>query len=169
MRLGHVLGKSLAWGAKAVAASMLAAIFAIFLYQIAARYIFGWSVGWTIELNLTLWLWLVLFASAFVLRERNHVKFDLLYAAQSKTRKKLFAVLAALVIAGALLASLPATWDYVTFYKIKKSATLRWRLNYVYAIYIVFLVVVAGRYLWRAVQVARGHDLTKDERDILAD
>ncbi len=156
-------------GAKAVAAGMLAAIFGVFLYQIVARYVLGWSVGWTIELSLTLWLWLVLFAAAFTLHERDHVKFDLLYAHQSAGRKRVFAVLAALAIVVALLAALPATWDYVSFYKIKKSATLRWRLDHVFSIYIVFLVVVAARYLWRVVQVLRGRDLTRDERDILAD
>ncbi|KEO55424.1 TRAP transporter small permease [Thioclava pacifica] len=168
-RLGRKLGNGLGIGAEVVAAGMLAAIFLTFLYQITARYILGWSVGWTIELNLTLWLWLVLFSCAFVLRERDHVKFDLFFHAASPGRKKVFAILAAVAIVIAFAASLPASWDYVTFYKIKKSATLRWPLNYVYSIYIAFLVVMIARYGWRIVQILRGYDLSKDDRDILQD
>lgn len=153
----------------AVAAAMLAAIFAVFLYQIVARYILGLSVGWTIELNLTLWLWLVLFSCAFVLRERDHVKFDLLYSHVGDRPRRVFAVLSALAIVGALGAAMADTWDYVDFYKIKKSATLRWPLNEVFSIYLVFAVAIVARYAWRAVALVRGRDLSLDERDIRAD
>ena len=44
--------KGLRHAADAVAAGMLAAMFAIFLVQIAARYIFSLSLGWTVELSL---------------------------------------------------------------------------------------------------------------------
>lgn len=157
-----------------VAAGMLAAIFITFLIQIAARYVlthFGWKLelGWTIELNLTLWLWLVLFTCAFVLRERDHVKFDLIYSHVSPAKKRVFAVLAAGSIVVALVAAMPDTWDYVSFYKIKKSPTLRIRLNYVFVIYLVFAAVLILRYGWRIVDVLRGRDLSRDERDILAD
>jgi C4-dicarboxylate transporter, DctQ subunit len=163
------LFRAIRTGASAVAASMLAVIFAIFLYQIAARYLFGWSVGWTIELNLTLWLWLVLFTCAFVLQERDHVKFDLLFLMAPRPVQKVFAVAAAVAIVAALVAAMPDTWSYVSFYKIKKSATLRWPLNYVFSIYLVFAAVLVLRYAYRTLAILRGHDLTKDERVILAD
>ncbi len=38
-------------------------------------------LGWTVELCLTLWLWLVFWGSAFCLRDRDHVTFDILYLA----------------------------------------------------------------------------------------
>ncbi|MDF1619565.1 TRAP transporter small permease [Pseudothioclava nitratireducens] len=169
-RLAHIYGR----GVNVVAAGMLAAIFITFLIQIAARYVlthFGWKLelGWTIELNLTLWLWLVLFTCAFVLRERDHVKFDLIYSHVSPAKKRVFAVLAASSIVVALVAAMPDTWDYVSFYKIKKSPTLRIRLNYVFVIYLVFAAVLILRYGWRIVDVLRGRDLSRDERDILAD
>lgn len=168
------LTRFLGMGANMVAAGMLAAIFVTFLIQIAARYLltqFGiqLELGWTIELNLTLWLWLVLFACAFVLHERDHVKFDLIYSHGSMQRKRVFAVLSALSIVMALVAAMPDTWDYVSFYKIKKSPTMRIRLNYVFSIYLVFAGVIALRYGWRLIDVIRGRDLTRDDRDILAD
>ena len=44
------------------------------------------------------------------------------------------------------------TWDYITFYKIKKSATLKIRLDYVFSIYGIFLGAIILRYAWEAYQ-----------------
>jgi hypothetical protein len=40
-------------------------IFVAFIVQIALRYLFNWPVGWTTELSLAAWLWLVLWGAAF--------------------------------------------------------------------------------------------------------
>ncbi len=61
----HRILNGLRHAADAVAAGMLAAMFAIFLVQIAARYVFSLSIGWTVELSLTLWLWIVFWGAAF--------------------------------------------------------------------------------------------------------
>lgn len=166
--MGRLLS-GLTKAAEGVAAAMLAAIFATFLLQIAARYIFGWSLGWTIELSLTLWLWLVLFSCAFVLRERDHVKFDVLVGALRPGARRLCALLAAACILVAMVASVPDSWDYVTFYKIKKSAVFRIPLIWVFSIYLVFLAAIIARYGWRIVAILRGYNPDFDQRDILAD
>ncbi|WGV15022.1 TRAP transporter small permease [Fuscovulum ytuae] len=164
-RLLPVLAKA----AEGVAAGMLAAIFATFILQIVARYIFGWSLGWTIELSLSLWLWLVLFTCAFVLRERDHVKFDVLVTSLRPGARRICALLASISIFAALLASVPDSWDYVTFYKIKKSAVFRIPLIWVFSIYIIFLVAVIARYGWRIAAILRGYNPDLDQRDIMAD
>ncbi|GLQ74739.1 hypothetical protein GCM10007932_41010 [Vibrio penaeicida] len=56
--------------------------------------------------------------------------------------------LAALGIIVGFGISLAPTWDYITFYKIKKSAILKIRLDYVFSIYGVFLAVIIIRYSW---------------------
>ena len=150
-----------------VAASLLAAMFATFVVQIVARYFLlplypGINIGWTVELCLTLWLWSVFWGAAFCLREGDHVRFDMLYLAVGRRTRRGMAIAAALLIAAGLLMALPATWDYITFYKIKKSAVLRWRLDYVFSIYGVFAAVVIGRYLWRAVALMRGRPLDEE-------
>ena len=51
---------------------MLAVMFAAFLVQIVFRYPLNFPIGWTNELSVILWLWLVLFGAAFVVtRERG--------------------------------------------------------------------------------------------------
>jgi TRAP-type C4-dicarboxylate transport system permease small subunit len=132
-----------------VAAIMLGALFIVFLIQIAARYVFNAPMLWTLEACLTLWLWLVFFGAAFVLRERDHVRFDVLYVAVSTRARRAFALVSAIAIAGGFLAALPATWSYITFYQIKKSAVLNIRLDIVFSIYGIFAAVIVLRYLWR--------------------
>ncbi|UUP17000.1 TRAP transporter small permease [Nitratireductor thuwali] len=142
--------------AENVAVGMLAAMFLIFILQITARYVFRSPLGWTVELSLTLWLWLVFWGSAFVLDDRDHVKFDVIYLAVGKRMRKLFAIVSALAIIVGFAAALPDTIDYITFYKIKKSAILRIRLDYVFSIYAVFAVAVTAAYALRVVRIWRG-------------
>ncbi|MFN3973227.1 MAG: TRAP transporter small permease [Gemmobacter sp.] len=141
--------------ADAVAAGMLAAMFAVFLMQIAARYLFNLPVGWTVEVCLTLWLWLVLWGAGFCLHDRDHVKFDLLYQSVRPGTRRLFAGLSALAILVGIAAALPATWDYVDFYKIKRSATLRIPLKWIFMIYIAFCAALMLRYGWRLWRILR--------------
>lgn len=149
--------------AENVAALMLAALFATFVVQIVARYVVNASLGWTVEVCVTLWLWLIFFGAAFVLGERDHVRFDLLAEMGGERTRRILALLAAAAIAIGFIVSLPATLDYISFYRIKKSPTLRIRLDWVFGIYGVFAVAIILRYLWRAVALLRG--ATPDQLD----
>src|SRR3546814_7996479 len=102
---------------------MLAAMFAAFLLQIAFRYLLNLPIGWTSEVSAILWIWMVLWGAALVLREEEEIRFDLVYAvAGARVRRVMF-----LVAAGALLAlyavSFPAVFDYVTFMKRSEEHT----------------------------------------------
>ncbi|MCB1504942.1 MAG: TRAP transporter small permease subunit [Hyphomicrobiaceae bacterium] len=141
--------------AENVAAMLLAALFGVFIVQIVSRYVFNHPVGWALEVCLTLWLWLVLWGGAFCLDDKDHVRFDILLEAARPRVRRLFALVSAIAIVAGLLAALPATYDYVSFYKIKKSATLRIRLDVVFSVYLIFAVAVIGRYAWRALAIMR--------------
>ena len=143
-------------GAEGAAAALLAALFATFLLQIFSRYVLASTFGWTLELCLMLWVWLVFFGSAFVVRDQDHVTFDLLYLAVPRGAKRVFAMLSAAAIVIGLGASLWPTWDYIDFLAIKKSATLRIPLRAVFSIYAVFLLAVILRYAWTFIRLARG-------------
>lgn len=146
-----------------IAAIMLAALFIVFLIQIAARYVFNAPALWTLEACLTLWLWVVFWGGAFVLQEKDHVRFDVLYVAVSRNMRRAFAFVSAVAIGGGMLAALPATWSYISFYQIKRSAVLGIRLDIVFSVYAIFAVALVIRYFWRAFLVARGAD--PDELD----
>lgn len=143
-------------GADAVAVALLSAMFASFIIQIFTRYVLDAPLGWTLEVCLTTWLWVVFWDAAFGLADRDHVKFDILYLAGNIRIRRVLALLAAAAIAIGLIVSLPATYSFITFYKIKTSAVLHLRLDYVFSIYGVFAVAAVLRYLWRIVFILRG-------------
>jgi TRAP-type C4-dicarboxylate transport system permease small subunit len=144
--------------AENVAAAMLAAMFAAFVLQVAFRYLFNFPVGWTSELSVVLWLWLILWGAAFVVREGEEVRFDLLTAAAPRPVRNAMGIVAAAALIVLYGASLPASWKYVAFMKVEKSAYLKIRMDWLYSIYLVFLVAVLVRYLWRLSQLVRGRE-----------
>ena len=139
-----------------VAVLLLAAMFVAFIVQITSRYVFNHPLGWTLEVCVTLWLWAVMWGSAFCLGNDEHVRFDMLYYAVGRRARRAFAGIAALAIVVAFASALPATWSFVSFLAIKKSATLRIPLAYVFGIYLVFMAATIAVYGWRLAQILRG-------------
>lgn len=159
-----------------VAAALLAAMFVTFIIQIVSRYVLlqlfpTVELGWTLELCLTLWLWVVLWGSAFCLDDHDHVRFDILYQSASQPVRRLLALGAAIAIVVAMAKALPATYDYITFYKIKKSAVLKIRLDYVFSIYGFFAVAIIIRYSWRSLSILMGRspDVVQEGHDTLVE
>ncbi|HEX6529030.1 MAG TPA: TRAP transporter small permease subunit [Burkholderiales bacterium] len=144
--------------AENVAAGMLAVMFAAFIVQIVFRYFFNLPVGWTSELTVVMWLWLVLWGSAFVLKEKEEIRFDLIYAAVGRRARIAMAIVFSVAIVLLYGASLPASYAYVSFMKVEKSSYLKVRLDWLYSIYLVFLVAIIVRYLWLLWPLMRGRD-----------
>lgn len=142
-----------------VAVALLTAMFAAFILQIVTRYVLNDPLGWTLEACLTTWLWLVFWSSAFVLGDKDHVTFDLCYLAANRKLKRAFAIVTAAALLAGFLAALPATLDYITFYKIKKSATLRIRLDVVFSVYGFFAIAIILRSGARLLALLRGGPL----------
>jgi C4-dicarboxylate transporter DctQ subunit len=170
-----VVIRTLRHAAEGVAALMMAAIFCTFILQIFVRYAVGsqWFVstfgnvidasnfGWTVEFILALWLWTIFWGNAFVVRDRDHVTFDILYNLGSRRVRTVMTIIGALIIAVALWSSIGPTHDRMRLLRLKSSATLPVKMMPIYSIYFVFLVAVGFRYLWRAWTCARhgpGHD-----------
>ena len=152
---------------EAVAAALMAAMFGTFILQVVVRYTariewvavnMPWlqpiNFSWTLEFCLALWVWLIFWGNAFVVRNHDHVTFDILYGAVPPRVRRGFAIVTGLAIAIGLLASVSPTWDRFMVLRLKKTATLGdlfgdWiRMRDVYVIYMVFLFAVAARYLW---------------------
>jgi TRAP-type C4-dicarboxylate transport system permease small subunit len=131
-------------------------MFLAFIIQIFFRYVANFPVGWTQELSVILWLWLVLFGAAFVVREREEIRFDIIYGAVGPKARRVMCVITAVALIGLYGISLPAVVDYVTFMKVERTAYLKIRFDWLYAIYIVFVVAVIIRYIWLAWQALRG-------------
>jgi TRAP-type C4-dicarboxylate transport system permease small subunit len=133
--------------AEAVAAFLLAVIFVSFIVQIALRYLFNWPVGWTTELSLVAWLWLVLWGAAFVLRDEDEIRIDFVTSHAGPRARRVIGAVAAVCVIVLFGMSLPASYSYVTFMKVEKSSYLNIRMDILYSIYLVFAVAVVARAL----------------------
>jgi TRAP-type C4-dicarboxylate transport system permease small subunit len=138
--------------AEVVAAALLAVIFVAFIVQIALRYLFNWPVGWTTEVSLAAWLWLVLWGAAFVLKDDEEIRIDLLAERASYRTRRVIGAIGALALIVLFGMSLPASWAYVTFMKVEKSSYLGIRMDVMYSIYLVFAVAVIARSLRQLVR-----------------
>jgi C4-dicarboxylate transporter DctQ subunit len=159
----RTIGAWLARRAENIAAAMLAAMFAAFLLQIAFRYLLGLPIGWTHEISVVLWLWLVLWGAAFVVSEREEIRFDIIYGAVGPGPRRAMALVSAVAVIALYTISLPAIVDYVTFMKVERSSYLKIRFDWLFSIYIVFAVATIVRYIWIAWQAMRG--VAPDEFD----
>jgi len=150
--------------AENVVAGLLGIMFAAFLVQIIFRYIFNFPIGWSSELSVITWLYMVLLGSAFWLKESDEIRFDLISGALGpKGRRVLafFVAVAAVVLFGM---ALPATIKYVAFMKVESTSYLKIRLDVLYSVYVVFAVAVIVRYAWAIVSILRGE--APEEADI---
>ncbi|MGE3349346.1 MAG: TRAP transporter small permease [Ramlibacter sp.] len=138
--------------AEAVAVLLLSAIFVSFMVQIVMRYVFNSPVGWTTELSLACWLWLVLWGAAFVLKDDEEIRIDFIADRGGRTWRRVVGAIGAVSVIVLFGMSLPASWSYVTFMKVEKSSYLNIRMDWLYSIYIVFAVAVIARCLRRLVR-----------------
>ncbi len=131
-------------------------MFVAFIVQIVFRYFLNFPIGWTSELTVITWLWLVLWGAAFVVKESEEIRFDLVYAAAGRRTRRVMGIITGVAIVALYAVSLPATLDYVTFMKVEKTAYLKIRFDWLFSIYVIFVVAVIVRYVWILWHLLRG-------------
>lgn len=151
MRIVNLLSRAVA----ALATAAFALMFLMFIVGVAMRYLFASPLSWSDETAIILLLWSMFLATAFVLKESEHVSLDLLYAALPPTGKRFAAFLAAAGCGLLFLAVAPGTYDLITFLWRERTPGLRLRLDMVYFCFVIFVVVVGLRLVWKAAQLLR--------------
>ena len=142
-----------------VAVGLLTAMFVSFLLQIFFRYVVNQPLTWTLEANLLFWLWTVFWVSAFPLRDRDHIKFDIFYLSARPPVRRIFALISAVAMIVGFGVAFPASFDFISFMKIESSSSLHIRLDYVFSAYLLFAAAVIVRYAIRVINIARGRDV----------
>jgi TRAP-type C4-dicarboxylate transport system permease small subunit len=140
--------RTLRLAADAVACLMFVAVFTIFCIKIAARYGAHAAMAWADEVSIILFIWIVFWAASFILAEREHIRFDLIYHAMPPAVRRGMAIARALLIGGLFLYAAPATLGYIQFLWRERTPVLELRLDWVYAIFGVFVVTVPIRSAW---------------------
>jgi C4-dicarboxylate transporter, DctQ subunit len=142
--------------AENVLAGLLGVMFFAFMVQIVFRYFFNLPTGWTTELTVVTWLWMVLWGAAFVVKESEEIRIDLVTSIVGRRARLAMAILVSVAIIVLYSLSLPASYSYVSFMKVEKSSYLKIPMNWLFSIYILFLVAAIARYLWILSQLLRG-------------
>ena len=137
--------RALRAAADAAAVLMFAAVFVIFCFKIVMRYVAHDTMAWADEVSILLFVWIVFWANALLLRERDHIRFDLVYVLLPPVGQRVLAVLRALLLGGIFLYALPATADYILFLWRERTAVLLLRLDLAYSCFILFVAAVVVR------------------------
>jgi C4-dicarboxylate transporter, DctQ subunit len=150
------IGQWLRRRAENVSVALLCVMFTTFIVQIFARYILDNPIGWSEEVIIATWLWTVLWGAAFVLRESDEIRFDIVYSAVSERTRRIFTVLTGIALVALYGLSLPAAYKYVSFMKVEHSASLHVPMNWVYCVFIFFNVACIARYCWLTYGAIKG-------------
>ena len=138
--------------AENVVAALLAVMFVAFIVQIVFRYFFNFPIGWSSELSVVTWLYIVLIGSALWLKESEEIRFDLVSGMLGPVGRRVVGFVIAAIALALFAMALPATWKYVTFMKVESTSYLKIRLDLLYSVYLLFAVALVVRFasdLWR--------------------
>jgi TRAP-type C4-dicarboxylate transport system permease small subunit len=137
-----------------IAVALMGIMFLSFLLQIAFRYLLNQPLGWTEEVTVLCWVWVVLWCAAFVVSDQEEIRFDIVYTMVPPRVRRLFTAVSSIGLVILLILSLPASWSYVTFMKREHTAYLHMRLDLMYSVYVIFVLACVVKHVhlaWRAV------------------
>jgi TRAP-type C4-dicarboxylate transport system permease small subunit len=121
-------------------------------------------MAWTDEAAVILYVWVILWSAAFVVPEREHVAFDLIWNSVNLRTRKVMRVAGNLLIGGVALYGIPATWDYVHFMKRESSPVLGISFMLVFLPFVLLLVALVVRSAWAIWDAFRGVGLEAELR-----
>ena len=149
--------------AQSLGGLLFLALFLTFLVQIGARFGFNRPLPWTDELAVILYLWVILWASAFMVRDREQVVFDLLWNSASPGIQRGMKITGHLLLGGLALAALPASWDYVHFMAREGTPVLGLSFQWVFLPFMLLLISLVLRSLWGIREALQGRGLQAQE------
>ena len=144
-------------GAELVAAILFAAMFGAFVIQVVSRYVFNDPVSWTLEVCSITYIWIVFFAGAFVVEQRQHITFDMLYKGVRPRWRRIFAIVNVASLVGVFIAALPGTIDYILYKGRETSLILNIRMDLLYSCFGLFMVGAIVAALLRLQRLAGRH------------
>jgi TRAP-type C4-dicarboxylate transport system permease small subunit len=149
--------------AQSLGGLMFLALFVVFLVQIGARFGFNKPLPWTDELAVVLYLWVILWASAFMVTEREHVVFDLVWNSVGPRVRRAMRIVGHLMIGSLAAIALPGSWDYVRFMAREGTPVLGLSFQWVFLPFVLLLLALVVRSAWGIWDAWRGRGLQAQE------
>ena len=134
---------------------MFACVFAVFLLKIVMRYAAGDALAWADEVSTVLFVWLIFWANAFLVPDRQQIAFDLLYRHLPPGGQRLTKAARLLVVGGLFAWSLPGVVGYLRFLWRERTPVMQWPLDWVYSCFGLFVLAVVVRSAMGLIQTLR--------------
>ena len=117
----------------------------IFNYKIITRYLEHDEAAWADEVSVILFIWIIFWANAFLVRDKEQITFDLVYRQAPDGVKRWMALTRLVLIGGIFLWALPGSVDYLLFLWRERTPVLNLRLDVIYSCFGLFLATVIVR------------------------
>ena len=150
--------------ADAIGGGLFLTLFIVFVIQVTARFGFNKPLAWTDEAAVILYVWIILWAAAFVVPEREHVVFDLLWNSVNRRTRQVMQSVGNLMVGGLALCGIPASWDYVHFMAREGTPVLGLPFMWVFFPFVLLLAALVVRSAWAIRQALRGVGLEAELR-----
>jgi TRAP-type C4-dicarboxylate transport system permease small subunit len=136
--------------ANAIGGGLFLALFIVFVIQV------------TDEAAVILYVWIILWAAAVVVPEREHVAFDLVWNSVGLRTRKVMRIVGNLLVGGLALVAIPACWDYVHFMRREGTPVLGVPFMWVFLPFVLMLLALVMRSALAIRNAVRGIGLETD-------
>jgi TRAP-type C4-dicarboxylate transport system permease small subunit len=134
---------------------MFAAVFLIFMLKVVLRYAFAIQLAWADELCTVLFVWTIFWANAFLVPDRDQIRFDLVVRALPQRGQRMADILRTVIIGGLVLAALPGSISYILFLQNQSTPVLGLPLDLVYSCFGLFLAAIVVRSASHLIRLCR--------------
>ena len=148
--------------ANAIGGGLFLTLFIVFVIQVTARFGFNKPMAWTDEAAVILYVWIILWAAAVVVPEREHVAFDLVWNNVGLRWRKAMRIAGNLLVGTLALCAIPATWDYVHFMNREGTPVLGVSFMWVFFPFVLLLIALVVRAALAVRDAVRGIGLEAD-------
>lgn len=145
--------------ANALGGALFLTLFVVFIVQVTARFGFNRPLPWTDEAAVVLYVWIILWAAAVIVPEREHVVFDLVWNNVSRRARLVMRIAGNLMVGGLAAVAVPATWDYVHFMQRESTPVLGISFLWVFLPFVVLMLALVLRSAWAIWGAVRGQGL----------
>ena len=149
--------------ANAIGGGLFLTLFIVFVIQVTARFGFNKPMAWTDEAAVILYVWIILWAAAVVVPEREHVAFDLVWNNVGLRWRKAMRIAGNLLVGTLALCAIPATWDYVHFMNREGTPVLGVSFMWVFFPFVLLLIALVVRAALAVRDAVRGIGLEADQ------
>jgi len=145
--------------AQALGGGLFLTLFVVFILQVTARFGFNKPLPWTDEAAVVLYVWVILWAAATIVPEREHVVFDLLWNMAPRRVRLAMRIVGNLAVGGLAAVAIPATWDYVHFMQRESTPVLGIPFLWVFLPFVILMLALVARSAWAVYTALRGQGL----------